>query len=248
MNGAIRTLFLIVLLGIWATFAVAQDQGDLAKSILDVTKIDPSSLSVLLLIAVLAIFVEIGLSVLYNWRIWIENFDGIGVKTIINFSVSLVFVTQMNLQGVRETLEAFADKEIIPDLGLLDHAITAAIIAGGSSTVFQLFEKLGIRNPLPRQAIKEEVRKRGRLSVQIVSDKRDISKPVTIWLNAAIIGMVPAGATAYAPGWIRKGRIVPSGEKLDVKLTATGKDGQPLSQNQVVTLSEGASYPLTFIL
>jgi hypothetical protein len=94
----------------------------------------------------LAVFLESGLALIFNWRPFVRNFDGRGVRTAIAFFAALLIVNGLNLDLIDRLFAALdpAD-EARNTLGPIGEVITALVLAGGSSGVNNIFQALGFR-------------------------------------------------------------------------------------------------------
>lgn len=90
---------------------------------------------VLLLITVLAFFVERALSLLFEHRLYITHFNDKGLKEPIAFIVSFGVVWYWNFDALGALFQA-------ERTSLWGYLITAAIIAGGSKASIKLFSDL----------------------------------------------------------------------------------------------------------
>lgn len=100
------------------------------------------------LVAVVAV-VESALSALFNWRVYRVLFNDRALKTPIMFAVGLLIVTQFQYDIFgRVIARALAEDPANWSGGLLSTLLSAMIIAGGTSGINTLFQRLGIRNPL----------------------------------------------------------------------------------------------------
>ncbi len=148
----------IIAANAWATAHIttpAPDTGVYQPIIKTLTKI-----------FILAVLIEVALSVAFRWRVFLRHSEGRGWKVPIAFGVSLVIVVTHGIDLPGEVVAAFGTK---PEAGKeVGYLISALIIAGGSSSVNSVFEALGWRNPLAQSKKAEKPRKesRGRLWVR----------------------------------------------------------------------------------
>ncbi len=86
---------------------------------------------------------------------WAKNAD----------SISSIFIFPMYLRDRfnRRSSKYFSERPDGKSLG--GYLMTALIVAGGSSAVFTLFDKLGLRNPLERRQAAENMRKESNRSL-----------------------------------------------------------------------------------
>jgi hypothetical protein len=113
---------------------------------------------VLLVFLVLSVVFEVALTPIFNWRLFMAHFEERGLKTPITVVLAFVVFWSYGLDIISELLTAL-DKPTGRSLG--GQILTALLIAGGSSGVFQIFTKLGIRmNTDDRKKKAEEAKKR----------------------------------------------------------------------------------------
>ncbi len=107
-NRHLRKIFLLI-----STFVILMLLGPLAYaegfSLGD--KVDTEKAGyTLLLILVLAILLETGLSTLFNWRVYLRYFEEKGLKVPIAVASAFIFVNQFEIDAIAEILGAFAGK------------------------------------------------------------------------------------------------------------------------------------------
>jgi hypothetical protein len=113
--------------------------------------------SVLLVFLVLSVVFEVALTPLFNWRVFMAHCEGKGYKTPITVGLAFVVFWAYKLDIVSMLLTAMNKPR---DISLGGQILTALLIAGGSSGVFQIFTKLKIRmEPDERQAKAEEAKR-----------------------------------------------------------------------------------------
>jgi hypothetical protein len=114
--------------------------------------------SVLLVFLVLSVVFEVALTPLFNWRVFMARFEGEGYKIPITVALAFIVFWGYGLDIISDLLTAM-NKPIGVSLG--GQILTALLIAGGSSGVFQIFTKLKIRmEPGERQEKTEEARRK----------------------------------------------------------------------------------------
>ena len=100
----------------------------------------------LFIILALAVVLESGLAIIFNWRPFVRNFDGRGVRTVVAFFAALLIVTGLNLDLIDRLYAAFDPADVARNtLGPIGEVITALVLAGGSSGVNNIFQALGFR-------------------------------------------------------------------------------------------------------
>lgn len=103
--------------------------------------------NVLFVFIAIAVVFEAAMSAIFDWRVFIRYFEGRGVKTPVLVGVALLVTFTYDLDVLHQILQALSRDSDPTDPGKL---ITAFLISGGSSAVFQVYSNLGIRNPAER--------------------------------------------------------------------------------------------------
>ena len=102
------------------------------------------SFKALFILFIIATILESGLAVVFNWRPFIQLFDGRGVKTIISILFAWFFVEFFDLDIVTRLANLYLNEKHQSSFpGVF---ITALILAGGSSAVNKLLVALGFRS------------------------------------------------------------------------------------------------------
>jgi hypothetical protein len=196
----------------------------------------------LLMILVLAILLETGLSTLFNWRLFLLYGEGRGIKVPIAVAVAYLFVNQFNIDAIAEILSSFSGNTYPPGTG--GKILTALIIAGGSSAVFSIFERFGIRNPLERRETAEKMRKKSHLKVQVTRDKVSRSQPITVKIDEEIVGVIEANRNRFG-GIV--GYEIPPGE-LKLEISGLDDQGNKIPATRTVPVAPGATVVESFQL
>ena len=76
-----------------------------------------------------------------------NRFDGKGVKTPVTVILAFVVFWGYGLDIVYDLLTALGYEATVT---LGGQALTALLIAGGSSGIFNIYKRLGIRTPVPK--------------------------------------------------------------------------------------------------
>jgi hypothetical protein len=97
---------------------------------------------VLVVFLVLSIVFEVALTPLFNWRVFMARFEGKGYKTPITVALAFIVFWGYGLDIIKDLLVALG-KPASQSIG--GQILTALLIAGGSSGVYQIFTKLKIR-------------------------------------------------------------------------------------------------------
>jgi hypothetical protein len=110
------------------------------------TSIYTASIAALTKLFVLAVLLESALSLIFNWRVFLEFFNRRAIKTVVMFFVSLTVVNTFDIDIVAELMKIYSEDSNPGDL--MSTILTAMILAGGSSGVNNLFVALGFRSRL----------------------------------------------------------------------------------------------------
>lgn len=160
------------------TTALAQ-----AQALTRTGEVAAASFSVLMILFVLAILIESALAVIFNWRLFLEMFNGRGVKTLVAIVLSAIVVSTFNLdqQVFGALLEAYG-----VDVGDTDHTValivTTLILAGGSSGVNRILVSLGYRQPVAN-APKVPKAPKGKAWVAIRVTRDEAAGPIEIHIQ-----------------------------------------------------------------
>lgn len=117
--------------------------------------ISPRVGKILIVFLVLSIVFEVALTPIFNWRFFLQHFEGKGYKTPIIITLAFVVFWSYDLDIVKDLLNAL-DYQAKMSIG--GQFLTALLIAGGSDGIFRIFTKLGIRNPVERKEKADEAR------------------------------------------------------------------------------------------
>jgi hypothetical protein len=141
MNTLIRLALLGLMLLLPAVALAQTGEIDLGSE-----TIYNESLKALTILLVLAVLVENALAVLFNWRVFLSYFSLRGMRTIIMVAVSYLLVTLLGIDVIDALLKAYQENR--PDAGprFLTQALTALIVAGGSTGVHNVMFALGYRD------------------------------------------------------------------------------------------------------
>jgi hypothetical protein len=109
---------------------------------------------VLFAMFVVAVVLELGLAVLFNWRYFLRWFDAAGAKTVITVAVAYWFVTHLNLDVMAKLVNAVWLSSYSSDF--MSRFISALVLAGGSATVNTLMVALGFRSVRTAESIQRK--------------------------------------------------------------------------------------------
>lgn len=99
----------------------------------------------------LAVVLESGLAVIFNWRPFVQFFDARGAKTVIAVVISLLFVVAFDLDLADSLVKSFFPDSSSP--GPIGPFITALVLAGGSSGVNNILVALGFRSAKTAESV-----------------------------------------------------------------------------------------------
>jgi hypothetical protein len=102
------------------------------------------SFKALFVLFVIATILESGLAVLFNWRPFIQLFDGRGIRSVVSVVFAYIFVSNYQLDIVTRLVNTYGSEKFA--FGFAGEMITALVIAGGSSGVNTLLVSLGFRS------------------------------------------------------------------------------------------------------
>lgn len=134
-------ILVLVCTGSWA-------QEDPTQPILNESAMAEEVARVLLVFLVLSLVFEVALTPIFNWRIFMQRFDGKGLKVPITVILAFVVFWSYDLDIIRDLLVSLRYEA---DATVGGQVLTALLIAGGSDGIFRIFIKLGIRNPKARR-------------------------------------------------------------------------------------------------
>ena len=112
--------------------------------------IQPGPVSDQLLRELLGLFVvatvmESALTLLFNWRLYREFCNGRAVKTLVMFGFGWAVVKGFDYDIFHRVVTLSGGKG---DAGLVSSLLSAFVLAGGSTAVYELFKRLGLRAPV----------------------------------------------------------------------------------------------------
>ncbi len=103
---------------------------------------------ILVLLFVISVVFETALTPIFNWRVFARHFEGKGVKTPITVLLALALLWGYDIDIFKHVIDAFAENGADPSSStVVGRIITALLVAGGSGAIFNIFAKIGLRNP-----------------------------------------------------------------------------------------------------
>jgi hypothetical protein len=161
---------------------------------------------------VVATLLESALATLFNWRVYREFFNGRAVKTLVMVAVGYAVVSLFDYDVVADIINAAGGNAALSPA--LSQLLSALVLAGGSSAVYQLFTALGLRPPIdfnPPQALPPE--RKAWVSVRVIR-KWAVGEVEILWDVVATpsdaLKEQPALASVIGPKdiwWIRLFRL-----------------------------------------
>jgi hypothetical protein len=151
------------------------------------------SFKALFVLFIVAVILESALAVVFNWRPFIEFFDARGVKTIIAFVVSYIFVAAFSLDITTSLVNLYSGSEYPQSFA--GQIVTALVLAGGSSGVNNLLMSFGFRSVLrPKQVQPKPPKNEAWIAVRLLREKA---------VGPVYVLVEPEGATATVIGAIK---------------------------------------------
>jgi hypothetical protein len=135
------------------------------------------SFKALFVLFIIAIILESGLAVIFNWRPFIQLFDARGVKTIVSFLFAWLFVSAFDLDIVTNLVNVYSQKSYL--INFPGTFVTALVLAGGSSGVNNLLVALGFR------------------SVKTADQAAPKLPPTEAWISVRLIRAAAVGPVTY---------------------------------------------------
>ena len=118
---------------------------------------------ILVLLFVISVVFETALTPIFNWRVFAKFCEGKGVKTPITVLAAVGLLWNYDIDIFKHVIDAFttaegtagnaqgataATQEAAGSTStFLGRVMTGLLVAGGSGAVFNIFAKLGLRNP-----------------------------------------------------------------------------------------------------
>ncbi|MGL6246187.1 hypothetical protein [Pseudomonas sp.] len=91
---------------------------------------------------VMAVILESAFAVLFNWRVFLEFFDGRGVRTVVMFLAAYLVVRSFNIDFIADLMNIYLS-EVTSSFET--RFLTALVLAGGSASVNSLMVALNLR-------------------------------------------------------------------------------------------------------
>jgi hypothetical protein len=153
----------------------------------------------LFLVFVIALLLESGLAILFNWRPFLLYVDGRGLRTVISVIVAYVFVAHFQIDIVTRLVNVYSQRNPPFANHALGRFITALIIAGGSAAVNNILVSLGFRAQKTADQVTPKPAKT-EAWVSVCFERKDAVGPVDVLIGD------PAGGGPPVAGTIKGGR------------------------------------------
>jgi hypothetical protein len=138
-----------------------------------------ASFKAIFVLFIIAILLESGLAVIFNWRPFIEIFDTRGVKTIIAFALAYFFVEIFDLDITTSLVNIYSEQTW--PVNLPGKIITALVLAGGSSGINNLLTAFGFRSVIRQQQVEAKPKpEEAWVAVRLIRDKAKGSVAVLV--------------------------------------------------------------------
>lgn len=108
---------------------------------------------------VVAIIMESAFAVIFNWRVFLEFFDGRGVRTVVMFLGGWIVATVLHQDFVGSLFDVYLRTGVGDQHNStwMTQVLTALVLAGGSASVNQLFVALNLRQAKTIETITDKV-------------------------------------------------------------------------------------------
>ena len=122
--------------------------------------------NILMVLVVISVVFETALTPLFNWRIFARHCEGKGIKTPISIVAAVALLWSYDIDIFKHIVDAFnfasdsteAAKDAEPSSSFIGRIMTGFLVAGGSGAIFNIFKKLGLRDPGQLQQKAKEAR------------------------------------------------------------------------------------------
>ena len=102
---------------------------------------------ILVLLFVISLVFETALTPIFNWRLFARFCEGKGVKTPFTIVAAVALLWNYDIDIFKHIIDAFTGADAKTSSTYLGRAMTGLLVAGGSGAIFNLFAKMGLRNP-----------------------------------------------------------------------------------------------------
>lgn len=156
------------------------------------------ALSGLVYLFVFAVLIESALAVIFNWRLFLEIFNGRGMRTLVAIAVSALVVKFSGINFL-DQLAATMNGTLPPVTPATGTSfwLTALILAGGGSGVNRILVALGYRTePPPTAVMVKPEEKRAWVSIRVIRDRAVGPIKVNVTAKGAVQASSPPALTA----------------------------------------------------
>lgn len=191
------------------------------------------------LLFVLAVILESGLALLFNWKPFVEKLSPRAVRPVIALFVSWLVVKMLGLDVIATLANALNNTQL--PVSLEGQVLTAMVIAGGSSGVNTMLVALGFRSVrTPETTAPKPPPEKAWLAVRATQGKAVgdlfvfVGPPGSLSLLGIIKGRSKAGSVL---SWFLSdsgrlpnygGLVVPTDKSVTIEVRGVDKDGVPL--------------------
>jgi hypothetical protein len=198
-----------------------------------------SSFKALFALFIIAVITESGLALLFNWRPYLNRFDGKAANPLVALLFSLLLVWLFDLDIATSLMNTYSGSKLPANLpGMV---LTAMIIAGGSAGVNKVFQAFGLRTPASQQeAAPKPPPTQAWLSVALRRDKADGNVDVLIGPTGhqqAAGSIAGTGSRRSVLSWLLRnksrypqsgGHVMAPGTPIEVSLVGMDSNKQPI--------------------
>jgi hypothetical protein len=203
------------------------------------TQFYSSSFKALFALFIIAIITESGLALLFNWRPYLNRFDGKAANPLVALLFSLLLVWLFDLDIATSLMNTYSGTKLPANVpGMV---LTAMIIAGGSAGVNKVFQAFGFRTPASQQpAAPKPPPTQAWLSATLRREKADGNVDVLIGPTGhqqAAGSITGAGSRLPWLSWLLRnkarypqsgGHVIPPGTPIEVSLVGVDSNKQPI--------------------
>jgi len=141
---------------------------------------------------IIAIFLELALTFLFKTRTWTTKLESrTGMKTIFTLVAAVIVAAAFDLNIFGEVVEAVQRRTYDSDAPrIISYGITALLLAGGSGTIYKLYETLRIRPPAAPGTSGAGLKGAGFLALTIDRSVSAGTERVQVLLDDELVGTI----------------------------------------------------------
>lgn len=165
-----------------------------------------ASVQALTKLAVIAVILEQALALIFQWKPFRDTFDRAAVRPMVSFLLAAAIVHEFGLDVVATLITAYGGDQT--GIGLASKLVTALVLAGGSSGINRILQRLGVRTSLDTKEDVAPPPTQAFLAVVPMpkSTSKDIASVTVVGIDAGgashSLGTVPGGSIGRDPkGW-----------------------------------------------